>query len=140
TDVPVEVGTVPSMSKRIKERLPVVVAEQLPGVVEGEIDRLVDAADVAVQASDDAVQARDQAEDARDQAESHAIAAAGSASSAGSSKTDAQLAKDAAELARDEAIAAAEAAGNVVFARTYADAESRLPLPDGIAVEVDQDE
>lgn len=48
--------------------------------------------------------------------------------------------RDEAQQARDDAVAAAAASGEFVFVETYADAITKLPLPEGTVVEVGRDE
>lgn len=55
-------------------------------------------------------------------------------------RDQAQVARNDAREARDDAISAAAASGDFVFAETYADAQGKLPLPNGTIVEVGRDE
>lgn len=92
-----------------------------------------DAADRAAQSAEDADEFSQLTEADREATGLDRIATAGDRIATG-------LDREAAELAKDEAIAAASVSGDVVFVETFADAEGRLPLPDGTAVEVSQDE
>lgn len=74
-----------------------------------------------------------QAKEYRDEAQQASAEAQLSAGDAGRYRGQA-------EKARDDALAAASASGEFVFAKTYAEAISKLPLPNGAVVEVGVDE